>query len=260
LPEYTLLYSLMIGVAGGFAAGYLGSLMVMEKMALVGDAMSHVALPGLLLGILFNFYPFFGAFAFLFTAAVIIWYLKNVTRLPFDALVGVIFTLCLAIGVLITPNVEALTEALFGDISSVLLIDAVLAVICSVVAIIVTKIIYNRLVLSIISEELAKSSRVNASRMNLIYLTMVALVVAIGIKVVGTMLVGFLVVTPAAAAKNISSNLLRFSVLGGTFGAVSASAGVLLSNSINLSEAGPLAVLSGVIIFMITVVIRWASR
>ena len=72
-----LAFSLVIGISVGFSAGYLGSLMVLEKMALVGDALSHVALPGLALGILFNFNPFLGAFAFLFSSAVIIWHLKS---------------------------------------------------------------------------------------------------------------------------------------------------------------------------------------
>jgi zinc transport system permease protein len=258
LPEYTLIYSLVIGVTAGFAAGYIGSLMVLEKMALVGDALSHVALPGLAVGILLNFYPFIGAFAFLFGSAVIIWYLRRVTRLSFETLVGVMFTLALAIGILIIPQVDLL-EALFGDITNVVLIDAVLAVILSAVVIILTRIIYNRLVLGIISEELATSSRVNVSRVNLLYLLLVSLVVAIGIKIIGTMLVGFLVVTPAAAAKNISSSLFRYSVLSGAFGVVSASAGVLLSSSLNL-PAGPLAVLSGMTIFLITITIRWASK
>jgi len=55
-----LMFSLLIGISVGFSAGYLGSLMVLEKMALVGDALSHVALPGLALGLLFNFNPFKG--------------------------------------------------------------------------------------------------------------------------------------------------------------------------------------------------------
>ena len=62
-------YSLIIAAVVGVAAGFVGSLMVLKKMALVGDALSHVALPGLALGILFNFEPFIGAFAFLFARA-----------------------------------------------------------------------------------------------------------------------------------------------------------------------------------------------
>ena len=71
--------------------------MVLEKMALVGDALSHVALPGLALGILYNFNPFFGAFAFLFASAVAIWELRRITKLSFETLVGAVFTLSLAI-------------------------------------------------------------------------------------------------------------------------------------------------------------------
>lgn len=60
----TLIFSLIVGVAVGFSAGYLGSIMVLEKMALVGDAMSHVALAGLALGVLLGFNPLLGASCF----------------------------------------------------------------------------------------------------------------------------------------------------------------------------------------------------
>ena len=65
LDTITLTLGLIVGVFVGSTAGYLGSIMVSRHMALVGDALSHVALPGLALGILFNFNPFIGAFAFL---------------------------------------------------------------------------------------------------------------------------------------------------------------------------------------------------
>ena len=94
-------FSLIAGVSVGFAAGYIGSLMVLKRMALVGDAMSHVALPGLALGILFGFQPFLGAFAFLFVAAVVTWYLEEATKLSVESIVGVLFVLALAIGILL---------------------------------------------------------------------------------------------------------------------------------------------------------------
>src|SRR3990170_2291147 len=96
----TVILSLLIGIFVGISAGYVGSLMVLEKMALVGDALSHVALPGLAIGILFNFNPFIGAFAFLFVSAIIIWHVQRVTRISFEALVGATFTLALAIGIM----------------------------------------------------------------------------------------------------------------------------------------------------------------
>jgi len=243
--------SLIIGVFVGFSAGYLGSIMVLEKMALVGDALSHVALPGLALGFLFNFNPFLGGFAFLFGSAVVIWQLGRMTRLSFETIVGAMFTLALAVGILLIPEPELL-EALFGDITQVNIMDAIAAVIISIVAIFLTKTIYNKIVLSMISEELAISHGVNIARTNLLYLLLVSLTVAMGIKIVGTLLVGFLVVVPAAAAKTVSSNLLKYSVLSSVFGAIYSSFGVLLSGYLNL-PAGPLIVLSGITIFIIVI-------
>lgn len=234
--------------------------MVLEKMALVGDALSHVALPGLALGILFNFPVFLGAFAFLFVATVVIWYWGRVTKLSFETLVGAMFTLALAIGIIIIPKPDLL-EALFGDITGVTLLDAVAAVIVSAVAIVLTKVIYGRLVLGMISEELAISKGVNVEKINLLYLLLVSLIVAVGIKIVGTLLVGFLVVTPAAAAKNLSQNLSRYAMLSGLFGVVSAVSGVLLAGLFNVEFGpGPLIVISGIAVFTASIIIKWKTK
>ncbi len=255
----TLIFSLFIGVSVGVSAGYLGSLMVLKKMALVGDAFSHVALPGLALGLLFHFPVFLGSFAVLFVAAVIIWYLGRVTKLSFESIVGATFTLALAIGILMIPDRFDLLESLFGDITNVTLLDAIAAVIISIAAILLTKAIYKKLVLGMISEELAISKGISVSKTDLLYLLLVSLVVATGIKIVGSLLVGFLVAVPAASAKNISSNLLKYAVMSSAFGAISASSGVLLSNYLNV-QSGPMVVISGITVFAVTVALRWKTK
>jgi len=255
-----LIFSLSIGVAVGISAGYLGSLMVLKKMALVGDAFSHVALPGLALGLLFHFPVFLGAFAVLFVSAVVIWHLGRVTRLSYESIVGATFTLALAIGILMVVNGQLdLLEALFGDIKNVTLLDTITAVIISIVAILLTKMIYKKLVLGMISEDLAVSKGISVSRIDLLYLLLVSLVVATGIQIVGSLLVGFLVAVPPASAKNISSNLLKYSLMSAMFGAVSASSGVLLSNYLNV-QSGPMVVISGITVFAVTVGLRWKTR
>jgi ABC-type Mn2+/Zn2+ transport system permease subunit len=253
-----LTLSLLIGISVGVSAGYLGSLMVLKKMALVGDALSHVALPGLALGILFNFNPFFGAFAFLFASAVIIWHLGRVTKLPFETIVGAMFTAALAVGILLIPEPDLL-EALFGDITKVTILETVVAVVISVMAVLLTKMIYRKLVLGMISEELAISKGIDVSRTNLLYLVLVSLVVAVGIKIVGTLLVGFLVIVPAAAAKNVSADLSKYAVLSASFGTVSTCSGILFSSYLNL-PTGPLVVFSGIIVFLATVLVKWKAK
>ncbi len=255
-----VLYSLVVGATVGLAAGYLGSIMVLEKMALVGDALSHVALPGLALGILFNFNPLVGGFAFLFVSTVLIWHLGRVTKLSFETLVGATFTLALAIGILLFgDNLDALEEALFGDITKVGITEAVVAVAISVAVISLTRLIYRKIVLGLISEELAISKGISIARNNLLYLLLVSLTVAMGIQITGTLLVGFLVVTPAAAAKTISANLSKYLMLSSIFGAISAISGILLSSYFNILP-GPLVVISGIMIFVVVVVIRWRTK
>ena len=243
-----LIFSLVAGVFIGLSAGYVGSLMVLKKMALVGDALSHVALPGLALGILFNLNPFIGAFAFLFAASTITWYIERSTKLSAESIIGVLFVLALAIGILITPEPDLL-EALFGNIAKVSFYDALTAVVISILVLILVRWIYLKTVLSLISEELAKSSGINVSRYNFLYLFLVTLVVAIGIKLVGSLLVGALVIVPAAAAKNSTRNLSSYAKVSGLMGIVSAMSGVMLSYYTGL-PAGPLVVVAGTVIFL----------
>ncbi len=249
-----LIYSLIAGVFVGLASGYIGSLMVLKKMALVGDALSHVALPGLALGILLNFNPFIGAFAFLFVAAIITWYVERSTELSAEAIIGTLFVLALAIGILITPEPDLL-EALFGDITKVTLTDATIAVGISLIVIVATRLLYDKVILSLLSEELAVSKGVNVARVNFAYLFLVTLVVASGIKLVGSLLVGALVIIPAAATKNVSKNLRTYGTMSSVFGVVSVSAGVLIGGFTTI-PAGPLVVLSGTAIFMGALVVR----
>jgi ABC-type Mn2+/Zn2+ transport system permease subunit len=253
-----LVYSLVVGVAVGLSAGYIGSIMVLEKMALVGDALSHVALPGLAIGLLLNFNPYVGAFAFLFISAVIIWQLQRVTKLSFETLVGAVFTLALAIGILLVPQVDLL-EVLFGDLAKVGLIDAIAAIVVSIAVIFLTRAIYRKIVLSLISEELAASKGINVARTNLLFLLLVSLTVAIGIMITGTLLVGFLVVTPAAAARTVSGNLSRYVKLSAAFGVIASVAGILLSDLLHILP-GPLIVFSGVAIFAAVIVVRWRMK
>ncbi len=243
----TLTLGLVVGAFVGSTAGYLGSIMVSKHMALVGDALSHVALPGLALGILFNFNPFIGAFSLLVITVIVTWYLQKSTTLSVEAIIGVLFVLALAIGILITPRLDLL-EALFGDVSKITLTDTIITVLVSVCVIFVTRTIYEKLIVSMISKELAVASRIKVERVNLIYLFLVATIVAVGIKEVGTLLVGAVVIVPAAAAKNISSTLSEYRIMSGIFGLASATSGVILSSYVNV-PAGPLVVIVGTAIF-----------
>ncbi len=250
-----VVYSLVAGAFVGLAAGYMGSLMILKRMALVGDVLSHVALPGIALGLLFGFNPFLGAFAFLFLAVVATWYIERSTKLPLDAVIGVMFVFALAVGILMFSSTTELLDALFGDISSVALLDMVVAVVLSVAILLVGRWIYRGVILSLVSEDLAISKRMKVGQIEFLYLLLVALVVATGIKVVGMLLVGAVVILPAVSAKNVSRSLVQYALVSAVLGMVTAAGGIALAAATNL-QPGPLVVVAGVAVFLVTVAMK----
>ena len=77
--DFVFILSLITGIFVAGAASYLGSFMVLRRMALVGDAFTHIALPGMGVAFLLNVNPFAGAFVFLALGAVSIWFLEHKT-------------------------------------------------------------------------------------------------------------------------------------------------------------------------------------
>lgn len=251
------LFSLITAIFVGGAAGYLGSLMLTKKMALVGDALGHVALPGMGLALLFGFNISLGAFVFLLAGIFIIWLLENKTELSTETLVGVIFVLSLALGFLITPQPD-LIEALIGDISRVVLLDAVIAVVLSLIVFFTVRKIYKQMILVSLSEDLAVANRVNIKKINLIYLLAIAVIVALGVKVVGSLLIGALVIVPAATSRNISQSMRQYVFWSIILGIISCVLGILLFK-VTSFPVGPLIILVSIFLFFISLLLKYKN-
>lgn len=255
--EVTLLFILLIAALVGASSGFLGSFMVVKRMSLVGDALSHVALPGLAIALTLGINPMFGALTALTVAIIGIWYLGEKTEIYTEALVGIFFTASLAIGLLITPEPELL-EALFGNIEKIGYFDGVATIMASITIYFVIKKISDKLMLGVVSEDLAKTSGVSVEKTNLIFLLMVGLVVAMGVKFVGTLLTGALVIIPAATAKNMAKSINIFQILSAVIGSVSTIVGILLSQIFG-TPPGPTVVLTAIIFFGVSFLFKPAK-
>lgn len=253
MDSQTLLL-LIVGALVGGAAGYLGSFMVMKRMALVGDALSHVALPGMAIASTIGVNPMLGAFVALTTAVVGIWHLSKRTEIYPETLVGVFFTASLAIGVLITPEPE-LFENLFGSIEKINLGGGLITAILAIIIFLATRKIAKQLLLGVVSEELASVTGVNIQKINFIYLFLVGLTVALGVTFVGTLLTGALVIVPAAAAKNIGRTSAGFQFGAAILGSLSAILGILVSTIFHLPP-GPSVVLVSILFFLASYIFR----
>lgn len=248
--DTNILFLLLVGGLVGAASGYLGSFMVLKRMSLVGDALSHVALPGIAIALTFGLNPMLGAFIALAIAIVGVWYLDEKSEGYTESLVGIFFTASLAIGILITPEPE-IFESLFGDIDKVTKIDGLFVILGALLIFIVTKLISKKLMLGIVSEDLAKAQKINISKLNLIYLLLVGLVVALGVKFLGTLLTGALVIIPAVTAKNVSKSINVYQIISVVLGVLSAFFGIIIARYFIL-PTGPVVILIGIFIYTLS--------
>ena len=207
--ENQLSLSLTAGIFIGGSAGYIGSLMLSKRMALVAGPLGHLTLPGIALALLYDFNVSLSAFPFVILGIVLIWLLEMKTKLPMEALTAIVFSSGVAITFLFLPIEQEETD-LVGDISHITFWETVISVAVSISLLFVLKKIYSEMGLINISEDLARSERIGVKKYNLVYLFSIAIIVALGVKMVGGLLTAALVAIPASSARNISRNLAHY--------------------------------------------------
>lgn len=250
--------NLVASIFIGGAAGYLGSLVVSKRMALVGGALGHLTLPGIAIALIYGFDVSLGALPFVALGIILIWLFEIRTRLPMEALTAVVFAAGVAIAFLILPSEKTVT-ALIGDISQVGIYGAIFSVILSLIVFFTLRKIFPKLILGSISEDLAKVQGINVKKYNFIYLACIAIIVALGVKIVGGLLTAAILAIPACAARNISRNLFQYSFGGMIVGSLSCVLGILLFKLTGL-PAGPLIILIAALIFLISLIFKRGVR
>ena len=245
--------SLVSAIFIGGTAGYLGSLMVTKRMGLVGGPLGHLALPGVALALVYHFNPFFGALLTIVLGGIFVWLLEIKTRAPMEALTGLVFAAGVATGFLILPfgNESELEEALVGNIAKISLQDTIMALVIGSLIFYLIKKIYSKLILSEISEDLARVEGINVKKYNLLYLICVAFTVALTVKIVGGLLPVALIVIPALTAKNLSGNLKEYAYGSLALGSLSCVFGILFFG-ISHSPTGLLIILTSTAFFLIS--------
>lgn len=252
--DFQFLLSLITGIFIGGVAGYLGTLMLSKKMALVAGPLGHLTLPGIALALLYGFDVSLGAFPFVILGIILIWLFEMKTKLSMEALTAVVFASGVAAAFLFLPMEQAET-ALVGDISKVSFWDTLIVSFLCLFLFLLIKKIYSKMTLINISEDLAKAEKINVKKYNLLYLLSIAIIVSLGAKVVGGLLTAALVAIPAATARNLSKNLFQFSLFGLLFGAISSLLGILLFKIIGF-PAGPLIILVSTFFFLISLILK----
>ncbi|MBM3270408.1 MAG: metal ABC transporter permease [Candidatus Sericytochromatia bacterium] len=243
----TLAQQLAIAAAVGASSGAIGAFVVLKRMALVGDALSHVALPGIALALAYGLDPLWGIVVSLLLAAGLVWWLQDQTGLPVDALVGLLFTASLAVGILLIPDAEIL-ESLFGAFPALSAPELAITLGSALAALGVTFAFARRFLLRVLSEDLARVAGAGRGY-DLLLLVVFCGVVALGIKLVGTLLMGALTIIPASIARNVAGGMRAYMMGSAACGAAVAVAGTALAAWWSL-RPGPTIILLGVVVFV----------
>ena len=249
--------ALALPVAMATAAGLVGSFAVMRRMTLASDALSHVALPGIALALLLHANPVLGGVAALLIGALVIWGLEHRTRMPTEVIVGVLFSAALAVGSLLTSG-EELLEALFGASRVPGTAETLVGLGAAILIVWFMLRTRHRLLLALISADLARTAGVNVSRLDLGFLLAFALTVALGLRYLGILLMGSLIIIPAATARHVTRSL--GAMLGAAVGfAVAATVLGAAGAEILHLPAGPLTITVAAVFFAIGVLLRRAG-
>lgn len=244
-------YSFVLAALTAIASGLVGSFALMRRMTLAGDALSHVALPGIGLALLYSYNPILGGALTLLVGVLIVWKVENLSHLNTEAVIGVLFALSLAVGAITFKEAPELVETLFGGITPVTPYEFLFGSIMAVA--VAWFILKNRhaLVLALISKELAKTASISTSRLQLLFLTVFALTVILGMKFLGVLLMGSLIIIPAAAARNVARNLNSMLVISSGIALVSVISGIFVSKVFEF-QLGPVIIIIASVFFTAT--------
>jgi manganese/zinc/iron transport system permease protein len=240
----------------GVLAGVLGCFALLREQSLLGDALSHAALPGVCLGFLLGgarqLEPIlFGALASGALAALLVLLLTRTTRVKTDAALGVALSLFFAVGTVLLTYVQrhagaaqaGLDAFLFGQAAA--LVPRDLAVVGSVTAAVLLLVVlgWKELKMTTFDAEFARSLGRPVVAIELVLTVLIALAVVVGLQLVGVILMVALVIAPAAAARQWVSRLEGMVLLAALFGAASGVAGALASAAVRGLATGPVIVL-----------------
>ena len=248
--------SLLLSAAVAVAAGLVGAFALMRRMSLAADALSHVALPGIGIAILLRMNVLAGALVALVGGVLLIWALEKRTPLAADAIIGVVFSAALALGALLTTS-EELVEALFGGSSPASPAEFAIGLLGAAAVIAFVLLAKDRLLVTFISSDVARTTGIDVRRLDLLYLLACAVVVALGLRYLGALLMGALMIIPAATARQVARNFRQMLAGSAALAALAMLSGTWLAARLH-RESGPLVVAAAAVAFFLA--LAWRPR
>ncbi len=263
--DYTLRNVALGALALGVSAGTLGAFAVLRRQSLLGDAVSHAALPGIVLAFIVTgtkeTLPLVvgaalaGWLGTLLVSAVV----RN-TRIPDDSALGLVLSVFFGFGLVLLTYVQRLPDAaqaglttfLFGQAATMLARDVVVIASLGGAAVLLVALFWKQFKLVSFDPDFAATIGIRVRLMDVLLTTLLVVAIVIGLQTVGVVLMSALVVAPAAAARQWTDSLSRMVVLSAAFGALSGVGGAVTSAATVGLPTGPTIVLVATVIVAVS--------
>jgi manganese/iron transport system permease protein len=246
-------HAIAIGLLVGILCPVVGSYLVVQRMALLGDVMAHCVLPGLSLFLFLGIEPLIGAFCSGLLSAFLIAWIRSQTRVKVDSAMAVIFSSFFALGITlisVLKNKIDLDSLLFGDILAVTPQDIHRTLIVTLLILLVVRLSYKELLFYTFDRTGAKAIGLPVNGIHLGFMATITLTIIASMQAVGVVLVISILIGPALTAYLLVKELHQMMLLGALIGAFASTAGVYLSYHWNL-PSGPAIVLVSTLLFVL---------
>nr|WP_205853611.1 metal ABC transporter permease [Polaribacter filamentus] len=254
--DYTL-RTITLGTAIlGAICGMLGSFAVLRKQSLLGDAISHAALPGIAIAFLITGTKetnvlLIGALVSGLLGAFWIRGITKRTHLKSDTALGLILSIFFGFGMLLLTYIQKLPNAnqsgldkfLFGQAATLLARDVWFMAIVTFICLVVLLLFWKEFKILLFDADYAKTLGFNIQRIDILITSFIVVAIVLGLQTVGVVLMSAMLLAPAAAARQWTNSLGVMVVLAAFFGATSGVVGTAISASQNNLSTGPVIVL-----------------
>jgi manganese/zinc/iron transport system permease protein len=265
----------------GIVNGVLGSFAVLRKQSLLGDAISHAALPGIALAFLLTgskatIVLLLGAAAAGWIGTLLVMNIVKNTRVKYDSALGLVLSVFFGFGLVLLTYIQRMPVAsqagldtfLFGQAATLLARDVATIGILGLAVLLIVLAAWKEFKLLCFDPDFALSLGFPIRRLDVLLITLLVTSIVIGLQTVGVVLMSAMVVAPAAAARQWTDRLGAMVAISAFFGALAGAGGALVSSLTARLPAGPTIVLCLTAIVLVSllaapnrgVVWKWARE
>lgn len=256
VSDYTL-RTITLGTAVlGAVCGMLGSFAVLRKQSLLGDAISHAALPGIAIAFIITGVkdPNLLLIGALVSGLIGTFWIKGIikrTRLKNDTALGLVLSLFFGFGMLLLTFIQKMPNAnqagldkyLFGQAATLVESDVWVMALVTGLSLLVLLLFWKELKLLLFDQDYTKTLGFNTRFLDILITIFIVLAIVLGLQTVGVVLMSAMLLAPAAAARQWTNNLSTMIIIASIFGAFSGVFGTAISASQDNLSTGPVIVL-----------------